>query len=146
MVSGGHDPHWQLGHDLRSGQPARTPVAFELLRLVRAYRRQPPPSASRGANHVKTLSAWQANVPDNKLEKVRQRLQEEIQRRHVVQQRQDRAGCWLRHERAQYRSAEGRQNPEGMKLQGDTAAVDEADDHQLVAPFISTFTKAGGRV
>jgi branched-chain amino acid transport system substrate-binding protein len=100
-----------------------------------------------GANHVKTLSTWHANIPDNRLEK----FSNDYKKKYSED-------MWFNSAKTELEmlvkamSVAQSTDPlkvaralEGMKLQGDTGEVwMRADDHQLMQPlFISTFTKAG---
>jgi branched-chain amino acid transport system substrate-binding protein len=100
-----------------------------------------------GVNHVKTLSAWQANVPDNKLEKF-----------SVDYKKKYGEDMWFNNAKTELDMLVKAMNQaqstdplkvaralEGMKMQGDTGELwMRADDHQLMQPlFISSFAKAG---
>jgi branched-chain amino acid transport system substrate-binding protein len=100
-----------------------------------------------GVNHVKTLSAWQANVPDNKLEK----FSSDYKKKYGED-------MWFNNAKTELDMLVKAMNQaqstdplkvaralEGMKMQGDTGELwMRADDHQLMQPlFISSFAKAG---
>ena len=100
-----------------------------------------------GTTHVKTLSAWQDNIPDNRLEKFagdyKKKYNEDM---------------WFNNAKTELdmlvkaMNAAQSTDPikvakalEGMRTQGDTGELwMRADDHQLMQPlYISTFVKTG---
>ena len=100
-----------------------------------------------GVNHVKTLSAWQVNVPENKLEKFATAYKSKYGE-----------DMWFNNAKTELdmlvsamktaRSTDPLKVAkalEGMKGQGDTGELwMRTDDHQLMQPlFISTFAKVG---
>jgi branched-chain amino acid transport system substrate-binding protein len=100
-----------------------------------------------GANHVKTLSAWQVNVPENKLEKFATDYKSKYGE-----------DMWFNNAKTELdmlvkamKTAQSTdplkvaKTLEGMKGQGDTGELwMRPDDHQLMQPlFISTFAKVG---
>jgi len=100
-----------------------------------------------GAGHVKTLSTWHANVPDNRLERFANDYKKKF-----------REDMWFNNAKTELdmlikaMSAAQSTDPlkvaralEGMKMQGDTGELwMRADDHQMMQPiFISTFSKTG---
>ena len=100
-----------------------------------------------GVNHVKTLSAWQVNVPENKLEKFATDYKSKYGE-----------DMWFNNAKTELdmlvsamktaRSTDPLKVAkalEGMNGQGDTGELwMRADDHQLMQPlFVSTFAKVG---
>src|SRR5258708_2622009 len=100
-----------------------------------------------GANHVKTLSAWQVNLPANKLQK----FTTDYKSKYGEDMWFNNAKTELDMLVSAMKSAQSTEPLkvvralEGMMGQGDTGELwMRADDHQLMQPlFVSTFAKVG---
>lgn len=100
-----------------------------------------------GANHVKTLSTWHNNIPDNKLEKFAADYKKKYNEDMFFNSGKTQFDMLVKAMAAAQSTdpLKVAKALEGMKLQGDTGEVwMRADDHQLMQPiYISTFTKTG---
>lgn len=100
-----------------------------------------------GANHVKTLSMWHNNIPDNKLEKFAADYKKKYNEDMFFNNGKTQFDMLVKAMAAAQSTdpLKVAKALEGMKLQGDTGELwMRADDHQLMQPiYISSFTKTG---
>jgi len=100
-----------------------------------------------GVGHVRTLSTWQPNVPNNKLEKFAADYKKKYKEDMWFNNAKTELDMLVKAMNAAQSTdpVKVARTLEGMKMQGDTGELwMRADDHQLMQPiFISTFSKAG---